>query len=131
MATTYKAHSVGKRKTSKARVYMKEGSGNIIINHKPLDEYFLRPTSRLIVKQALELVQQTNKWDIYVNVCGGGLASQAEATRHGVARTLIQVEPELRHELKKEGFLTRDARKVERKKPGKPKARKSFQFSKR
>ena len=131
MSTGYKVHSVGKRKIAKARVYMREGSGNITVNHKPLEQYFLRPTSRLIVRQPLELVEQTNKWDINVNVCGGGLSSQAEATRHGIARTLLKVDPELRSTLKKEGFLTRDARKVERKKPGRPKARKSFQFSKR
>ena len=127
----YKAHSVGKRKVAKARVYIKEGTGNIVVNSKPLEEYFLRPTSRLIVRQPLELVNQTGKWDINVNVCGGGLSSQAEATRHGISRTILKLDPELRATLKKEGFLTRDARKVERKKPGKPKARKSFQFSKR
>ena len=131
MDTAYKAHDIGKRKIARARVYMKEGSGNIVVNHRPLEEYFLRPTSRLVVRQPLELVGQTSKWDIYVNVCGGGLSSQAEATRHGISRTLLKIDPELRSVLKKEGFLTRDARKVERKKPGKPKARKSFQFSKR
>lgn len=127
----YKAQGVGKRKIARARVYMKEGTGNIKVNNKPLEEYFLRPTSRLIVRQPLELVNQTGKWDINVNVSGGGLSSQAEATRHGISRTILKLDPELRSSLKKEGFLTRDARKVERKKPGRPKARKSFQFSKR
>ena len=124
-------HTVGKRKRSKARVYMKAGSGKITVNHRTLEDYFVRPTARLVIKQPLELTGQADKWDILVNVCGGGASGQAGATRHGISRALILADESLRPTLKKEGFLTRDAREVERKKPGRPKARKSFQFSKR
>lgn len=124
-------HTVGKRKRAKARVYMKPGSGKIQVNNKDFREFFGRPTSQLIIQQPIEVAQQEGKWDIQVNVCGGGPSGQAGATRHGIARALIQADPALRPALKKEGFLTRDAREVERKKPGKPKARRSFQFSKR
>ncbi len=130
MATDY-IHAVGKRKRSKARVYMKPGSGAIKVNDKDFKDFFGRPTSQLIIQQPIEVTEQEGKWDIMVNVCGGGPSGQAGATRHGIARALIKADPELRPALKKEGFLTRDAREVERKKPGRPKARKSFQFSKR
>lgn len=124
-------NTVGKRKRSKARVYVKPGSGNIFVNSKPLDKFFVRPTSRLLILQPLELSNQKDKWDIYVNVRGGGVSGQAGATRHGIARALLKIDANLRPLLKKEGFLTRDAREVERKKPGRRKARRRFQFSKR
>lgn len=125
-------HTVGKRKRSKARVYLKAGSGKITVNAKPIDEYFVRPTSRLLIRQPLEVTSQMDKWDIQVNVMGGGVSGQAGATRHGIARALEAVDKEtFRSVLKKAGMLTRDAREVERKKPGRPKARKRFQFSKR
>lgn len=124
-------HAVGKRKRSKARVYVSPGSGNITVNSKPLDAYFVRPTSRLLIRQPLELTNQTDKWDIEVNVVGGGVSGQAGATRHGIARALEAINKESRPPLKKAGMLTRDAREVERKKPGRPKARRRFQFSKR
>jgi small subunit ribosomal protein S9 len=124
-------NSVGKRKRSKARVYLKPGSGNITVNDKPLEQYFVRPTSRLLILQPLEMTNNKDKFDIYVNVNGGGVSGQAGATRHGIARALLKVNAELRPTLKKEGFLTRDAREVERKKPGRRKARRRFQFSKR
>ena len=124
-------NSVGKRKRSKVRVYLKPGSGNIIVNDKPLEQYFVRPTSRLLILQPLEMTNNKDKFDIYVNVNGGGVSGQAGATRHGIARALLKVNADLRPTLKKEGFLTRDAREVERKKPGRRKARRRFQFSKR
>lgn len=124
-------HEVGKRKTSQARVYMKKGSGKVVVNGRPLDQYFTRPTSLLVVMQPLVLTEQKDKWDIDVNVMGGGPSGQAGATRHGISRCLLQVDPAFRPILKKEGLLTRDAREVERKKPGRPGARKRFQFSKR
>lgn len=130
MATTA-TNSVGKRKRSKARVYVKPGSGNIFVNDKPLDQYFVRPTSRLLIMQPLEMSNHKDKWDIYVNVRGGGVSGQAGATRHGISRALLKIDANVRPILKKEGFLTRDAREVERKKPGRRKARRRFQFSKR
>ena len=131
MASTSATNSVGKRKRSKARVYVKPGSGKIFVNEKPLDQYFVRPTSRLLIMQPLEISGQKDKIDIYVNVRGGGVSGQAGATRHGIARALLKIDANVRPALKKEGFLTRDAREVERKKPGRRKARRRFQFSKR
>jgi len=130
-STSVTTNSVGKRKRSKARVYVKPGTGKIIVNNKPLEEYFVRPTSRLMILQPLELTNNKDKWDIFVNVRGGGVTGQAGATRHGISRALLLIDGGTRPALKKEGFLTRDAREVERKKPGRRKARRRFQFSKR
>ena len=107
------------------------GEGNVIINRRTMDKYFGREVLKMILQQPLELVNQQGKVDILVNVRGGGLSGQAGAIRHGIARALLAMDPELRGSLKKAGFLTRDARKVERKKYGQPGARKRFQFSKR
>lgn len=124
-------HAVGKRKTSVARVWMKPGKGNVTINKLPMEEYYVRPTLKMIVMQPLELTESVGKFDINVNVCGGGLAGQAGAIRHGVSRVLASLDQENRRILKQEGLITRDSRKKERKLPGRPAARKSFQFSKR
>ena len=124
-------HEVGKRKTSKARAYVKQGTGKIIVNHRPMEEYFTRPTSRIVVEQPLVLTNNMGKFDIYVNVSGGGPSGQAGATRHAIARAMLRVDPATRPILKKEGLLTRDSREVERKKPGRAGARRRFQFSKR
>ena len=124
-------HLVGKRKSARARVYMKKGTGKIVVNDRNMEDYFTRPTIRIIVEQPLVLTNSMGKWDIYVNVMGGGPSGQAGATRHAISRALIKADPTMRPVLKKEGLLTRDAREVERKKPGRPGARKSFQFSKR
>ena len=126
-----RAYATGKRKNSIARVWLKRGSGEIKINGKPLDKYFSRPVLQMIVNQPLEVVKADNSYEIMASVKGGGLSGQAGAIRHGISRALTLFEPELRGKLKSEGFLTRDPRVVERKKYGKAKARKSFQFSKR
>ncbi len=126
-----RAYATGKRKNAVARVWIKPGSGKIVINDRPVEVYFARPVLRLILNQPLQTVAREGQYDIMVNVCGGGLSGQAGAVRHGVSKALTYFEPELRSPLKKEGFLTRDSRVVERKKYGKKKARKSFQFSKR
>ncbi len=131
MAAVQQIHEIGKRKTAKARAYLRKGSGKIVVNHKPMEVYFSRPTSQLLVQQPLVLTNYVGKYDIFVNVAGGGPSGQAGATRHAIARALLQVDPNTRAVLKKEGLLTRDSRKVERKKPGRPGARKRFQFSKR
>jgi small subunit ribosomal protein S9 len=132
MATKSKAiHAVGKRKTAIARVWMKQGKGNIVINKRTMDEYFLRPTSKMIVRQALELVGATEGYDITVNVIGGGLTGQAGAIRHALSRALSTLDPNNRKVLKDAGLITRDARKKERKKYGLASARRRFQFSKR
>ena len=123
--------AVGRRKVAIARVRMKPGTGEFVVNDRTLDEYFGRETSKMILKQPLEVVEQLNKVDIAVIVCGGGLSGQAGAIRHGISRALTKLNPEYRPPLKKAGFLTRDARAVERKKYGRPGARKRFQFSKR
>lgn len=124
--------SVGKRKTSIARVYLDDnGSGQITINHRSLEEYFKRPTSRMMVEQALHLTQTIGKVNIRVNVLGGGLSGQAGAIRHGITRALLVMNPELRPVLKSAGLITRDARIKERKKYGLRSARARFQFSKR
>jgi small subunit ribosomal protein S9 len=123
--------ATGRRKESIARVRMKPGSGEFSVNDRTLDEYFGRETSKMILKQPLEIVEQLGKVDIDINVSGGGLSGQAGAIRHGISRALIKLNPDYRPPLKKAGFLTRDARAVERKKYGRPGARKRFQFSKR
>jgi small subunit ribosomal protein S9 len=124
-------YATGRRKESTARVWLKEGTGVVVINDRPIDEYFGRETSKMILHQPLQVLEQLGKVDITVNVRGGGLSGQAGAIRHGLARALCQFNPEFRAPLKKAGFLTRDARVVERKKYGQPGARRRFQFSKR
>ena len=126
-----RAYATGKRKNAVARVWLKPGSGKILINGRELGVYFARPVLRMILQQPLQIAQRDGQYDIVVNVNGGGLSGQAGAVRHGLAKALTYYEPELRGPLKKEGFLTRDPRVVERKKYGKAKARRSFQFSKR
>lgn len=121
----------GRRKSSIARVSLSPGKGNIVINNKPYAEYLCRPTLATIVRQPLEAVGDINGYDINVNVSGGGLTGQAGAIRLGIARALLQVNEDFRTQLRQAGFLTRDARKVERKKYGQPGARKRFQYSKR
>ncbi len=121
----------GRRKSSTARVYLKRGTGNILINNRVLGEYFGRETSRMIVRQPLELAELTDKLDIRVNVKGGGNSGQAGAIRHGITRALIEYNAELRPAMRVAGFVTRDARVVERKKVGLHKARKRPQYSKR
>jgi small subunit ribosomal protein S9 len=123
--------SVGRRKDAVARVRLSPGSGNITINGRTMDEYFGRETSKMILVEPLKLVDQMGKLDVFVNARGGGLSGQAGAIRHGITRALLELNPEFRPVLKKAGFVTRDARKVERKKYGQPGARKRFQFSKR
>ena len=125
-------NALGRRKSAVARVYMNAGAGAIVINGKPLDEYFKEDTLRYIVNQPLVLTNTVGAFDLKVNVDGGGIKGQAEAIRLGIARTLCKVDAEAyRPVLKSNGFLTRDAREVERKKPGQPGARRRFQFSKR
>ncbi|HHN65140.1 MAG TPA: 30S ribosomal protein S9 [Nitrospirae bacterium] len=123
--------ATGRRKTSVARVIMKPGAGQIEVNRKPLEKYFPRETLQMIVRQPLELVGMHNKFDIKVNVKGGGLSGQAGAVRHAISRALLLVDSDLRPKLKKEGLLTRDPRMKERKKYGLAGARKRFQYSKR
>jgi small subunit ribosomal protein S9 len=126
-----RAYATGKRKDAVARVWIKPGPGQIIVNDKPVETYFARPVLRMILQQPLHVADRAGQYDIIVTVNGGGLSGQAGAVRHGLAKALTHYEPELRGALKREGFLTRDARVVERKKYGKKKARRSFQFSKR
>ena len=128
-AETY--YATGRRKTSSARVYLKEGGGNIVVNNKKLDDYFGRKVAQMLVMQPLELAELSEKIDVDIKVKGGGSFGQAGAIRHGISRALIMFDEDLRPQLKKAGLLTRDPRKVERKKPGLVKARKSKQFSKR
>ena len=129
--TDQRIYSTGKRKTAVARVWLKPGSGKILVNDKPADEYFERETSRMIMRQPLELIEVLEEYDVTASVAGGGHSAQAEAMRHGIARALCVADPERRPPLKRAGFLTRDARKKERKKYGQPGARKRFQYSKR
>ena len=124
-------YATGRRKTSSARVYLKKGKGNILVNDRKLDEYFGRKVAQMLVMQPLELVDLIEKVDLDVKVKGGGSFGQAGAIRHGISRALTSYDEELRPQLKKAGLLTRDPRRVERKKPGLVKARKSKQFSKR
>ena len=124
-------YATGKRKSSIARVWLKAGTGEIIVNTKTLQNYFGRETSKMVVKQPLELTENVGKFDIFVTVCGGGDSGQAGAIKHGITKALLEVDVELRGALKKAGFITRDSRIKERKKYGKKAARASFQFSKR
>ncbi len=121
----------GRRKTSVARVYLRPGTGKIMVNHRDVEEFFPNRVLKMVIRQPLLLTETADKFDILVNVRGGGSAGQAGAIRHGISRALLEYNPELRPRLKAAGLLTRDARKVERKKYGQPKARKRFQFSKR
>ena len=123
--------ATGRRKSSSARVFLKPGKGTITVNGRPLDEFFGRKTGVMIVRQPLELVQLANKFDITVTVAGGGITGQAGAIRHGITRALMEYDPELRKPLRVAGFVTRDAREVERKKVGRRKARRGTQYSKR
>ena len=124
-------YGTGRRKSSVARVFMKSGTGKIVVNEKPLDIYFSRETGRMIVRQPLELVGSIDKFDIMVTVLGGGESGQAGAVRHGITRALIDYDATLKPQLSKAGLVTRDAREVERKKVGFRKARRRKQFSKR
>lgn len=124
-------YGTGRRKTSAARVFIKSGSGSITVNDRSLDTYFGREVARMIVRQPFEVVEMTEKFDVNISVAGGGSFGQAGAIRHGIARALVQYDENLRPSLRKAGFLTRDARQVERKKIGLHKARKRPQFSKR
>ena len=126
-----RAYATGKRKDAIARVWIKPGTGKITVNDRALEVYFARPVLQMIVHQPLKMVNRVGQYDVMVTVMGGGLSGQAGAVRHGLSKALTHFEPELRPLLKKEGFLTRDSRVVERKKYGKAKARRSFQFSKR
>ncbi|MEW5755233.1 MAG: 30S ribosomal protein S9 [Pseudomonadota bacterium] len=124
-------YSTGRRKSSTARVFLRPGTGKIVINDRPIDQYFGRETSRMVVRQPLELVELVSKFDVAVTVTGGGGTGQAGAIRHGITRALIEYDETLRSPLRKAGFVTRDAREVERKKVGLHKARRRPQFSKR
>jgi small subunit ribosomal protein S9 len=124
-------YGTGRRKSSAARVFMTKGSGQIMINDRPIDEFFGRETARMIVRQPLEKVEMSDKFDIRATVKGGGISGQAGAIRHGLTRALIEYDEELRRPLRKAGYVTRDAREVERKKVGLHKARKATQYSKR
>lgn len=130
-ATDNRWYATGKRKCAIARVWMMAGTGKITINRRTEEIYFPRATSRMIMRQPIELVEAEDKYDFLVSVSGGGLVAQADAIKHGISRALCTAEPENRAALKKAGFLTRDARRVERKKYGQPGARKRFQYSKR
>ncbi|UCB55447.1 MAG: 30S ribosomal protein S9 [Thiotrichales bacterium] len=129
MAESY--YATGRRKTSSARVYLSNGSGDITINGRPLDRFFGRETARMIVRQPLDVVEMNDKFDINIKVTGGGISGQAGAIRHGITRALMAYDEGLRKDLRKAGFVTRDAREVERKKVGLRKARRATQFSKR
>ena len=124
-------YGTGRRKSSTARVFLRPGTGAITVNQRPLDEFFGRETARMVVRQPLELVELTEKFDLYITVKGGGISGQAGAIRHGITRALMEYDEALRSPLRKAGFVTRDARRVERKKVGLHKARKRPQFSKR
>jgi small subunit ribosomal protein S9 len=126
-----RAYATGKRKNAVARVWIKPGPGRIIVNEKPVEEYFARPVLRMILSQPLVVADRATQYDVTITCAGGGLSGQAGAVRHGIAKALTYYEPELRPALKRIGFLTRDARVVERKKYGRAKARRRFQFSKR
>lgn len=126
-----KYYATGKRKTSIARVWIKPGSGEITVNKRSLDDFFGRETSKMVVRQPLELTDNLGKFDVFVNVTGGGVSGQAGAIKHGITKALLEVDADLRSVLKKAGFVTRDSRAKERKKYGRAAARRSFQFSKR
>ena len=129
MAECY--YATGRRKSSSARVYLSNGSGEITVNGKPLDIFFGRQTARMVVRQPLDVVEMNDKFDINIKVSGGGISGQAGAIRHGITRALMEYDGELRGDLRRAGFVTRDAREVERKKVGLRKARRATQFSKR
>lgn len=131
MATAQSNYGTGRRKTAVARVYLKAGKGAIVVNGKPVDEFFSRETGRMMVRQPLELTSLLSAFDISVNVIGGGESGQAGAVRHGIARALVEYDGSLKPVLRKAGLVTRDAREVERKKVGLHKARRRKQFSKR
>jgi small subunit ribosomal protein S9 len=131
MTTFIQYYGTGRRKTSIARVYLRPGSGQVTVNKRSLEQYFGREVLRKIALQPLGLTERGEQFDIYINVHGGGLSGQAGAVRHGISRALLAADEELRPPLKKAGMLTRDSRKVERKKYGQPGARKRYQFSKR
>ncbi|GAP70022.1 ribosomal protein S9 [Bacteroidales bacterium 6E] len=124
-------NTLGRRKTAVARVYITPGKGNIVVNNRQLSEYFPTEMLQVVAKQALTLLGVEGNYDVKANIDGGGITGQAEALRLGIARALVEIDAENRPKLKHAGFLTRDPREVERKKPGQPKARKRFQFSKR
>jgi small subunit ribosomal protein S9 len=124
-------YATGRRKNSVARLWLQEGKGKFVVNEMTLNEYFLRDTARMVIQQPLELTDTVGKFDIFVNVSGGGISGQAGAVKHGISKALIEFNPECRSVLKKAGFLTRDPRVKERKKYGQRKARARFQFSKR
>ena len=130
-SATVQYYGTGRRKDSVARVYLRPGEGNIVVNIRPLEEYFGRDTLKMILRQPLEITDSLKKFDIIVNVHGGGLSGQAGAIRHGISRALLLAMEDSRGALKKEGMLTRDSRKVERKKYGQPGSRKKYQYSKR
>jgi small subunit ribosomal protein S9 len=131
MMTEKRFYATGKRKCAIARVYMKEGNGIIKVNKKNFDDYFTRDSLMMIIQQPLDIVGKKDKFDFYINVCGGGIAGQAGAVKHGISKALVEYDIELRPILKRAGFLTRDSRVKERKKYGQKGARKRFQFSKR
>jgi small subunit ribosomal protein S9 len=131
MATATPQYGTGRRKTATARVYLRPGSGKIEVNKRPLDEFFGRETGRMIVRQPLEALQLGDRFDVTVQVSGGGITGQAGAIRHGITRALIEYDDSLRKPLRAAGFVTRDAREVERKKVGRRKARRGTQYSKR
>jgi small subunit ribosomal protein S9 len=128
---TIQYYGTGRRKSAVARVYLRPGSGKLSVNKRDFEEYFPNRVLKMVIKQPLLITETADKFDITINVNGGGTAGQAGAIRHGIARALLEFSPELRQRLKAAGFLTRDAREVERKKYGQPKARRRFQFSKR
>ena len=130
-SATVQYYGTGRRKDSVARVYLRPGDGNIVVNKRPLEEYFGRDTLKMILRQPLEITDSLQKFDIIVTVHGGGLSGQAGAIRHGISRALLLAMEDSRGALKKEGMLTRDSRKVERKKYGQPGSRKKYQYSKR
>lgn len=131
MSDDNRHYATGKRKNAIARVWLKPGTGALVINHRSIDSYFGRPTSRMVIMQPFELTQTVGRFDVYANVTGGGLSGQAGAIKHGISKALLTVDPSYRSVLKSAGFLTRDSRVKERKKYGKKAARASFQFSKR
>jgi small subunit ribosomal protein S9 len=131
MATENRTYATGRRKTAVARVWLKPGDGALIINNRPDDEYFERATSRMVIRQPLEATSLLGQYDLWCTVKGGGTSSQAGAIRHGITRALMKIQADLRPVLKENGFVTRDPRKRERKKPGQKGARARFQFSKR
>jgi len=129
--TAVQYYGTGRRKDSVARVYLRPGKGNIVVNKRPVEDYFSRETLKMFLRQPLELTESLENFDIYIKVHGGGLSGQAGAIRHGISRALLLAREDSRDVLKKAGMLTRDSRKVERKKYGQPGARKKYQFSKR